>query len=686
MKNKNLINEIKRISTLMMISNKNNFIYESLNENKIILDNKKSLLTESYPPVGPYIDRLVKIYEKLAQKGEHFNLKTKIRNTNLVPVSDILTTGQVLINILEKAKTMPQLTNEVLEIVIPLWKIQAEQDKSFAKTLADSVYPGFEIYVSRIGMPQSKTYEEIIEKYTDSFGKNVIKNLEAKSIEKSRNDLFNYSKITSLISPLTAKQITSIEEYTTDTWKKLFQSSETILITDLENIYKLVKNYKNLTMSTGNSEITKENKRVLNLKLDDFAKTYNQEFISLIELFQNPNAPQHVKDAYQDIIKIPSVAKKMQIMSTFSNNKGFWKKFTTLRSNIYIGLKNAFWSKTNKGVTRDNIKDDFDNLTKPMIIGQDVAGRFQTFLNIFESGVAKGKRKVRIEGKKFDNPQWEQALIRYGRDGVTTQQISELGGRMIKYQLLYSILNIFIGIASGFQYEERLNQCKKGCNDPKNQDKNGKIIIIPKACQSKNSFTEFLFLRYLKHKRFTDTNLVLRSINNIGNDMMGSSKWGHATRLFPGFLDDVLAFLWDTNVSDISFNKWGKDIDKKENAALQVKILNLLNTLNAETKKINSEEKPNGSNNDSDSTNVPQTNTLTSVPTNTLTSVPTNTFTPQPPPQVEYEPNEQSFREFLKNQSPPETYKEGSYNKDSWVGKNSDNKKYYYNKEKKIFD
>ena len=35
---------------------------------------------------------------------------------------------------------------------------------------------------------------------------------------------------------------------------------------------------------------------------------------------------------------------------------------------------------------------------------------------------------------------------------------------------------------------------------------------------------------------------------------------------------------------------------------------------------------------------------------------------------------------------PPETYKEGSYNKDSWVGKNSDNKKYYYNKEKKIFD
>ena len=39
------INEIKRISTLMMISNKNNFIYESLNENKIILDNKKSLLT-----------------------------------------------------------------------------------------------------------------------------------------------------------------------------------------------------------------------------------------------------------------------------------------------------------------------------------------------------------------------------------------------------------------------------------------------------------------------------------------------------------------------------------------------------------------------------------------------------------------------------------------------------------------
>ena len=168
--------------------------------------------------------------------------------------------------------------------------------------------------------------------------------------------------------------------------------------------------------------------------------------------------------------------------------------------------------------------------------------------------------------------------------------------------------------------------------------------------------------------------------------MMGSSKWGHATRLFPGFLDDVLAFLWDTNVSDISFNKWGKDIDKKENAALQVKILNLLNTLNAETKKINSEEKPNGSNNDSDSTNVPQTNTLTSVPTNTLTSVPTNTFTPQPPPQVEYEPNEQSFREFLKNQSPPETYKEGSYNKDSWVGKNSDNKKYYYNKAKKIFD
>jgi len=681
MKNKNLINEIKRISTLMMISNKSNFIYESLNKNKIILDNKKSLLTENYPPVGPYIDKLVKIYEKLVQKGENLNLKTKIRNTNLVPVSDILSTSQVLKNILEKAKTMQTLTPEVLEIVIPLWKIQAEQDKSFSKTLADNIYPVFEMYVSRIGMPQSKTYEEIIEKYTKSFGKNVVKHLEAKNIEKSRSELFDYSKITSLISPLTDKQITSIEEYTTQAWKKLFQSSETILITDLENIYKLVKNYKNLTMSTGNSEITKENKRVLNLKLDDFAKTYNQEFISLIELFQNPNAPPHVKEAYQDIIKIPSVFKKMQIMSTFSDNKGFWKQFSTLRSNIYIGLKNAFWSKTNKGVTRDNIKDNFDDLTKPMIIGQDVGGKFQTFLNIFVSGVAKGKRKVRIEGKLADNPQWEQALIRYGRDGVTTQRISELGGRMIKYQLLFSILNILIGIASSLKYEERLNQCKKACNDPKNQDKNGKIITVPEACQSNNSFTEFLFLRYLKYKRFTDTNVVMRAVNNIGNDMMGSSKWGHATRIFPGWRDDVLAFLWETNVSDISLNKWGKDIDEKENALLQARILKLLNTLNAETKEIvdapdaADEAAPRVA---SDSTNVPQTDTLTSVPT--------NTFTPQPQPSGVYEPNEKSFIEFLKNQSPPETYKEGSYNKDTWAGKNSDNKKYYYNQEKKIFD
>ena len=72
--------------------------------------------------------------------------------------------------------------------------------------------------------------------------------------------------------------------------------------------------------------------------------------------------------------------------------------------------------------------------------------------------------------------------------------------------------------------------------------------------------------------------------------------------------------------------------------------------------------------------------------TDTTKTVQTDTITPQPQPSGVYEPNEKSFIEFLKNQSPPETYKEGSYNKDAWVGKNSDNKKYYYNKEKKIFD
>jgi hypothetical protein len=61
---------------------------------------------------------------------------------------------------------------------------------------------------------------------------------------------------------------------------------------------------------------------------------------------------------------------------------------------------------------------------------------------------------------------------------------------------------------------------------------------------------------------------------------------------------------------------------------------------------------------------------------------PTNTTTTTP---VVYANNEPSFIEFLKNQNPPQTYQEGSYSEDKESGKNSDNIKYYFDAEHKIF-
>ena len=76
----------------------------------------------------------------------------------------------------------------------------------------------------------------------------------------------------------------------------------------------------------------------------------------------------------------------------------------------------------------------------------------------------------------------------------------------------------------------------------------------------------------------------------------------------------------------------------------------------------------------SDSLPIDGTQTGTTK-TDTTKTVPINTITPQPKSSVVYEPNEQSFREFLKNQSPPETYK--SYNSDTqfWF---SDDKRYKF--------
>jgi hypothetical protein len=57
--------------------------------------------------------------------------------------------------------------------------------------------------------------------------------------------------------------------------------------------------------------------------------------------------------------------------------------------------------------------------------------------------------------------------------------------------------------------------------------------------------------------------------------------------------------------------------------------------------------------------------------TDTTKTVQTNTITPQPQPSVVYKDNEESFKEFLKTQIPPETYNRYDANTQRWFSKDA---------------
>jgi hypothetical protein len=658
MKKENLINEITRISTLMNISNRSILMNNLLNENKIILNEgiSPAVIKNFETKIISLIDRITaKESKNLNLKFDNLNLPTPTRLSNLNEKFAF-----IIENYIDRGIQMPE---DVTEFVVSLIKNLGEKDEVFAKEVASELLVGFESLMKSGKLLKDNAFES----FNSKFGKNITNILKSEYRKMLFNSIDSTSPYVTDIKNLTLNEITALSKSIKEGGPIFYNSLPKAidrLIISVESMKKLMLSFENPNIIS-NLEAKKELTKNIKSNMLTFAKTYHNEVDYLMEVLKTHSELTSTSDAfkvaYKTLSEIPQVFRKLEVLSKSTGNE---EKYTFF-NNLWIGFKNAF-SKANKGVKKATIKTEFDSPNVEFDKLKENVGYLGTYLRILGVGVSKG-----LPGAKFNNPLWHKALMQYGRKGVTTQVISEMVTRMFKYQLLFTIINLIIGVLSNFKFDDKVLECEDGCDKKENQDKDGNIIKIPKECISTNSFTQFLFLRTLKYHRFTDDNALKRSVIDMGQDIMGSSSWGQATKFIPGLVDDIIVFLSETNVSDTSPTKEEKKEKHKEWVKRkEAQLLELLNTLNNETKKIvdNSEEIPNDSNNDSNSTIVtpPETNTITTTP-------------------VVYANNEPSFIEFLKNQNPPQTYQEGSYSEDKESGKNSDNIKYYFDAEHKIF-
>ena len=638
MKKENLINEIKRISTLMLISNKNNFIYESLNENK------KSLLNEGIPPLEPLIDKFVSSYEKLERNAFKSDLSAKINRQTTFQTFETNLSGK-LREILNQAKNMTNLPADVLDIILPLYKINSQKDKTFAKSMSDGLYVEFE----RVMNSPSYKPEDVIADYTRRFGENVVKNLKVKHTEKTFEDLFNFQNISKITpEPLTAKEVDIIKKNTSSGFKNILKGSVEKLIIDVNDIYKLVNSLQHST-----SDGKDQTEIVLNAKLENFAKSYNVEFQYLINVFTNQNAPAHVKELFEKIKTIPSVSRKMEVMAGFTDNITLIDKLTSICKNIKIGLKNAGYDDIliypiYKKIRKPSPPTE-DELVKQLIdktVKLEDIHDLGTISRTLKTGWQKGYPTLK-------NPLWQKALIKYGKQGVRTQAITELLARMMKYQLMFSFYSVITGLLASYNFRKQLKSCKKACAAAK-KDKSGNLTKVPKECRSGNPFYTFVFMRVLKIQGFTQDDYALNIVKNLVDDIFfNASKSGEITKYIPGIYDDVFVFLSENYTND--FGEDDEESNGGKTSKMEAKLLELLNELNKDVEeelKANNEENPN-----------------VSAATETTTGTTTT-------PVVVYKNNEPSFIEFLKTKNPTETFK--SYNEDTDSGKNSEGTQYRF--------
>jgi len=145
--------------------------------------------------------------------------------------------------------------------------------------------------------------------------------------------------------------------------------------------------------------------------------------------------------------------------------------------------------------------------------------------------------------------------------------------------------------------------------------------------------------------KYNDLNLIQGLYKNISQSIVNSSETKTLADIAPGIAASIAEFLWQTKFG----SKESTDDDKSKFEAELIKNLNVIKSENEIV--LNDVEKF------SDAIVLPTDSMTNVLQTDTLTSAPTNTFTPQPRPSVVYEPNKESFKEFLKTKTPTETYK-----------------------------
>jgi hypothetical protein len=724
MKKENLINEITRISTLMNISNRSILMNNLLNENRIILNEGigpvSSILRNFEPKIISLIDRItLKESKNLNLKFDNLNLPTPTRLSNLNEKF-----AYIIENYIDQRIPMPK---EVTEFVTNLIKILGEKDEVFAKDVASELLVGFEELIKTGKLLKNNAFES----FNLKFGKNITNILKVEYRKKLFNSI-NIVDATG-IKNLTLDEINALSksiEKGAPFFKNLknILTPKTLdnLISSVENIKKLMLSLENPKVGVNNqgnianSEVYGQIENNINSNMLKFANTYHKEVSYLMTVLKThselPTTSNAFKNAYKTISELPLVSRKLEILSKLTGNG---QKFNIL-NNVWEGVKssfniNKFLKKENKipYISNKQAKLEFENIPIFDQSGKLISGiEFKNLKDV--KNLANALLQGSSKGILLSNPAWTKVIAEVGKNGARTQLATELIIRYFKFQLLLGFFNTLISEIPGIwtDIEKKVQGCMSGMrtldtttmlrnykssmklSPPLTKEEDKKLIEIQKSitgstknyltkdqqtkvenimglpkkhsvissenippdCFDKYAIKQYILLQRINVK-YNDLNQVEGLYKNIAQSIVNSSESKTLADMAPGMVASIAEFLWQTKFG--SFESTGDDKSKLESEA--IKTLNVIKRENEIV--LNDVEKF------SDAIVLP-TDSMTNVTqTNTLTSAPTNTFTPQPRPSVVYEPNEESFKEFLKNQSPPETY--NSYNSDTraWFSK-----------------
>ena len=699
-----------------------------LNENKIILNESigpgpvSSILRNFEPKIISLMDRIT--------LKESNNLNFKFDSLNLPGTTTLSNLNEKFTYIIEtyidRSIAMPK---EVTEFVTNLIKILGEKDEVFAKDVASELLVGFEEIMKSGKLLKDGAFES----FNLKFGENITNRLKVEYREilfKSIDGKYDIKNLTQREITDFAKSIKDGTPFFKNLKNIVIPKKLDSLISSVENIKKLMLSLENPNVQ-GNEEVQTDLVNDIISNMTKFATTYHNEveyLMGVLKTHSELSSTSNVfKKAYKTISEYPMVYRKLEILAKSTGNN---QKFSIL-NNVWQGVKssfnfNKFLKKANKTpyISKTQAKLDFNDIPKFDQAGKLISGtKFENLKDVKSLSNALGYGSSK--GIKFSNPAWEKVITEYTKKGARIQLATELIIRYFKFQLLLGFFNTLIseipgiwsvfgaegmekkakGCMSGMrrldtttmlrnykegsmkfgsmkfteEQDKKLIEIQKEANLTGNthnyltkdqQTKVEKIMgppkthsvinkkNIPSDCFDNYAIKQFILIQYINVK-YNDLNQVKGLYKNISQSIVNSSETKTLADIAPGVVFSIAEFLWQTKFGTTE----STDDDKSKFEAESIKILN---SIKSENEKVLEDVKK------FNEAIVLPTDSMTNVPqTDTLTSAPTNTFTPQPPPQVEYEPNEQSFKEFLNTKTPPETYK--SYNSDTkfWFSKDA---------------